>query len=231
MNAMAELDETIATICRDDLARLESHLAADRALVTRRMERDLRLDAGIFHWLYVGDTALHVAAAGHRTALVRMLLAAGADANAAHNRRGARPLHYAADGYVAGDHWDAEKQVSTLHLLIEAGAELNAQDQNGATALHRATRTRCAAAVNYLLDAGADPALRNESGSTAFHLAVQTTGRGGSGDPVAKQGQMRIIESFLARRVSPQLRDGKGHTVLECAARSEWVLALLQQSE
>jgi len=43
--------------------------------------------------------------------------------------------------------------------------------------LHRAVRTRCAAAVRFLLQAGADPTTRNKPGSTAFHLAVQNTGR------------------------------------------------------
>src|SRR5256885_12225037 len=39
--------------------------------------------------------------------------------------------------------------------------------------LHRAVRTRCAAAVQCLLRAGADPLMKNKPGSTAFHLAVQ----------------------------------------------------------
>jgi hypothetical protein len=65
--------------------------------------------------------------------------------------------------------------------LLEAGADIHAQDKNGATPLHRAVRTRSAAAVQFLLDAGADPAIKNKPGSTPFHLAVQNTGRGGSG--------------------------------------------------
>jgi hypothetical protein len=160
--------------------------------------------------------------------LVELLLAAGADPNAAANRRHSTPLHYAADGYITGPTWDPEKQVSTLQLLLDAGATLNAQDQNGATALHRATRTRCADVVQYLLKAGADPTICNKPGSTPFHLAVQTTGRGGSGEPEAKHAQRRIIKEFLSRGVSPDLTDGKGHTVSECA-RSKWIQELLRR--
>lgn len=56
-------------------------------------------------------------------------------------------LHLAADGYVTGPAWDPVRQVGMLALLREAGADLDAQDRNGATALHRAVRTRCAAAA------------------------------------------------------------------------------------
>jgi hypothetical protein len=48
------------------------------------------------HWLYVGDTPLHLAAAALRVKAAKLLLASGADANA-QNRRGATPLHYVCD--------------------------------------------------------------------------------------------------------------------------------------
>src|SRR5262249_3033064 len=180
----------------------------------------------IFHWIYVGDTALHLAAAGYRVEIVRGLLAAGADPNAARNHRRSTPLHYAADGYINGPAWDAKRQVSTLRCLLDAGADLQAQDKNGATALHRAVRTRCAAAVQFLLQAGADPTRKNKSGSTPFHLAVQDTGRGGTGTEGARAAQRRIIEVFLSFGVSRALKDGKGKSVLDCA-RSGWIQTML----
>src|SRR5262249_46225512 len=151
---------------------------------------------------------------------------AGADPNAALNHRRGRPLHYAADGYVNGPVWDEKLQVRAIRRLLDAGAEIDAQDKNGATALHRAVRTRCAAAVHCLLEAGWDPALRNYSGSTAFHLAVQDTGRGGAGSAVARNGQRKIIAEFLSRGIRRKLRDGKGKSVVDCA-RSDWIRELV----
>jgi hypothetical protein len=116
--------------------------------------------------------------------------------------------------------------VSTLRCLLDAGAAINAADKNGATALHRAVRTRCAAAVQFLLKAGAAPTPKNKSGSTLFHLAVQDTGRGGSGAEVARAAQRRIIEEFLSFGVSRALKDGKGKSVWDCA-RSSWIDDLL----
>jgi hypothetical protein len=80
-----------------------------------RLFRTAKLYAsGIFHWIYVGDTALHLAAAGYRVEIVQMLLAAGADPNAAKNHRRSTPLHYAADGFITGPAWDAKRQVATI---------------------------------------------------------------------------------------------------------------------
>jgi ankyrin repeat protein len=180
----------------------------------------------IFHWIYVGDTALHLAAAGYRVEIIRLLLAAGADPNAATNHRRSTPLHYAADGFIGGPTWDATRQVATIRCLLDKGAEIHAQDKNGATPLHRAVRTRSTAAVKWLLDSGADPTIKNKPGSTPFHLAVQNTGRGGSGSEKARTAQREILQVFLERGVSPSLKDAKGKTVLEWA-RSDWIQTIL----
>jgi hypothetical protein len=155
-----------------------------------------------------------------------MLLAAGADPAAARNRRSSQPLHYAADGYLENSAWNPGRQVQMIRLLLDAGANINAQDKNGATPLHRAVRTRCAAAVKCFLDAGADPKIRNKPGSTAFHLAVQNTGRGGSGSESARAAQREIVETFLKRGVSPKIADAKGKSVVDWA-RSDWIREML----
>src|SRR2546427_3391501 len=180
------MDAILTAILDDDRPRVKKLLKADPRLATCLIDAARLYESKIVHWIYVGDTALHLAAAGHRVELVRLLLAASADPNSTTNHRQSGPLHYAADGYINGPDWDAKRQVKTIRCLLDAGAEINAQDKNGATPLHRAVRTRCAAAVRYLLQAGADPRLKNHPGSTPFHLAVQNTGRGGSGAPEAR---------------------------------------------
>jgi ankyrin repeat protein len=225
--AMGRLKSLLQAVVDDDRPAVEKLLRVDPGLAAARVGEERLYNTKIFHWLYLGDTPLHLAAAGYRAEIVSLLLAASADPNAA-SRRGAGPLHYAADGFNTGPAGDPDRQAATIRRLLDAGAAINAPDKNGATPLHRAVRTRAAAAVRYLLEAGADPKLKNNSGSTPFHLAVQGTGRGGSGATEARHSQQQIINEFLARKVSPMMKDGKGKTVVECA-RSDWIRELLAE--
>lgn len=116
-----------------------------------------------------------------------------------------------------------------FRCLLDHGADFHLQDLNGATPLHRAVRTRCVAAVRCFLKAGADPTVRNKPGSTPFHLAVQNTGRGGTGAAAAVSAQREIIQEFLSFGLSPNLKCGRGRTVMDCA-RSVWIRQLLAGS-
>ena len=211
-----QFQSLIEAILCDDRERVKKLLNQD-ATLAKATAPDAKLESRIAHWIYADDTALHVAAAGYRVEIASMLLDAGADVGAAKNHRRSQPLHYAADGYLESSSWDANRQVAMIELLLKAGSDIHARDKNGATPLHRAVRTRCAAAVKCLLDGGSDATLANKPGSTPFHLAVRNTGRGGSGAEQAKAAQREIIQSFLERGVSPALQDGKGKSVLEWA--------------
>lgn len=179
----------------------------------------------IHHYLFAGDTPLHAAAAGYRTEIARALIRNGANVRA-RNRRGAEPLHYAADGVPGSSTWNPQAQSETIQLLISAGADPNTLDKSGVAPLHRAVRQRCLAAVDSLLRKGALLQLKNKSGSSPLHLAVQNTGRGGSGSPDAKGLQGEIISLLLKAGSDVQDRDGRGKTAVECA-QSDWVCALL----
>ena len=178
----------------------------------------------IKHHIYAGDTALHVAAAAYRANIARDLVARGARVRA-RNRRGAEPLHYACDGSPGSRRWNPDAQTATIECLLAAGADPNAADRSGVTPLHRAVRTRSAAAVRSLLDAGAPVRQRNGRGSTPLHLAVQTTGRSSSGSAEARQQQAEIVQLLIAHGARATDRSSQGKTVSASAA--SWLGELL----
>lgn len=200
---------------------------ATRSLHTGATRQDPKryFCAAISHYLYPGDTAMHIAAAAHSRRLADAVLARGADVRA-RNRRGAEPIHYAADGGPAANDWNPDDQHEVITYLIEAGADPNAKDNSGVAPLHRAVRHRSSSAVHALIQAGADPRLTNESGSTPLHLAVQNTGKGGSGSDTAHDEQRRIIALLLGHGGRPTDVDANGKTVT-AAASSDWIRRLL----
>lgn len=175
----------------------------------------------IAHYLYAGDTALHMAAAAFCRPVAKLLVEHGAEVRA-RNRRGAEPLHYAADAHRS----ESAAQLQTIEYLLAIGADPDALDKSGVTPLHRAVRTRSAAAVQALLDGGADARKPNGSGSTPLHLAVQTTGASGSGGAAARDEQVRIVKLLLDHGARVTDADGRGTPVLD-AARDPRIRALL----
>jgi len=182
-------DSATAIKLLDRSPRLATARAAQGA--TRQAAKRNFFDQ-ILHYMYEGDTALHMAAAAYQPLMVEKLIAMGADVRA-RNRRGAEPLHYAVDGGPGLPEWNPRAQSKIIAMLIGAGADPNAVDKSGVAPLHRAVRNRCAAAVRALIDGGADPRVPNKSGSTTILLATQNTGRGGTGSAEAKAQQQEIL--------------------------------------
>jgi hypothetical protein len=219
----------VRAVVDGDINDVSSRLARTPALATMssnvgatRQDASDFFFARIAHYLYAGDTALHMAAAAFRRDVAELLMSQGADCRAK-NRRGAEPLHYAADTNHSGPMAQAE----TIAYLLSAGADPDAVDRSGVAPVHRAVRTRSVAALRALLDGGANPRQPNKAGSTPLHLAVQNTGRGGSGSQDAREQQADIIRLLLERGARVTDRDGQGRTVQQ-AAGSEWIRALIK---
>jgi len=230
---------TEASTDRELFALLGAIASGDRAVVRRLLDQAPHLAsvpmqvaasrqdattyflAAIRHYVYAGDTALHIAGAAYRRELAESLVARGAEVRA-RNRRGAEPLHYAADGGPGTNHEDPAAQGDVIAYLIAAGADPNAVDKSGVAPLHRAVRHRCSAAAGSLIDNGADPLLTNGRGSTPLHLAVQNTGKSNSGSDACKDEQGRLIALLLRHGASPNDTDANGRSVAD-AASSDWV--------
>jgi len=222
----------VRVVVAGDVDQVSHRLAGTPALATMaagtgatRQRSSTFFFTSIAHYLYAGDTALHMAAAAFRRHVSEVLVAHGADVHA-RNRRGAQPLHYAADA----NRFEPNAQAETVTYLLSIGADPNALNKDGVAPLHRAVRTRSLAAVRALLDGGANPRLPNSSGSTPLHLAVQTTGRGGSGSSLARDQQAAIVRLLVNRGARVTDRDSRGKTVQQ-AAISDWTRALLRDAD
>jgi Ankyrin repeats (many copies) len=213
----------IRAVVRGKTDQVSRMLAKDPRLATAQCAAGAtRQTAGEFffeeiaHYMYRGDTALHMAAAAFQRPAAELLVSKGANCRA-RNRRGAEPLHYAADA----NRWEPAAQKETIKYLLAAGADPNALDKSGVSPLHRAVRTRASEAVRALLAGGADVRSRNRSGSTPLHLAVQDTGRGGAGAARARSEQEKIIVILLEAGARATDRDGKGKSVVEASSNED----------
>ena len=109
-----------------------------------------------------GWTPLALAAHFGSREAAKLLLTAGADlAIRSKNATGNTPLHAA----VAG------KRHEIVVLLVEAGADVNAQDADGWTPLNLAAHEGITETVGYLLANGADPSIPDNNGQTPAQTA------------------------------------------------------------
>lgn len=94
---------------------------------------------------------------------VRLLLRRGADVTqVARNPMRVQALNAAVGG----------RSMESVRLLVEAGAPIDPQQQEGWTPLHAAVHQGSLDMTRYLLEHGADPNIHNEKGKSAIGLAA-----------------------------------------------------------
>ena len=166
--------------------------------------------------------------AARRVEVANLLIEAGADVNA--GKGSMTPLSNAVKyGNIALiklliekgagiDHpvypplfWAAKPEVAAV--LIEAGADPNARNKNGQTAIHLTTSSWApnAATVELLIEHGADVNAKDRSGSTPLHRAIQ---RGIS------NGDLKTAKALVDAGAEIDAKDKDGNTPLS-AARDE----------
>ncbi|KAK3268434.1 hypothetical protein CYMTET_23064 [Cymbomonas tetramitiformis] len=136
-----------------------------------------------------GRTALTVALAFGQEAAARALLEAGAGVNAG---TGQRPLHGAAEGGM----------VEMLRELVDKGADVDAEDGEGHTALTVALAGGQEAAARALLEAGAG--VNAGTGRRPLHAA-------------AERGTVELVRELLEKSAEVDAEDREGRTALTVA--------------
>jgi ankyrin repeat protein len=152
-----------------------------RALVQRGADVNARLTAGRgAHGKYnpKGATPFFMAAATADVAYLKLLLELGANP-AMTNADGCTPLLAACGIHVGSDQateaaGEEPEVLETAALLLSLGADINAVDANGETAMHAAALKNLPKVVQFLADHGAKAEVwnrRNRFGSTPLMLA------------------------------------------------------------
>ncbi|MCW3099233.1 MAG: Ankyrin repeat protein [Chthonomonadaceae bacterium] len=143
-----------------------------------------------------GDTALICMARRNRLALVRLLVARGADVNAVSVPGRQTALQTAVN---AGG-------IATVRFLLDHGARVNAANRYGQTALMNAMGADQDDTVRLLLAHGAKTEAHDDTGASVLHYAV-------SHDNPA------VVRLLLARGARVNSRDRKGRTPLDLARK------------
>ena len=141
-----------------------------------------------------------MAARDGNSSIVRLLLEAGADPSSA-NDRGASGLHYSV----------MFNSVENARLLLEAGAQLEAQTMDGATPLCIAVSPACSydpEVIDLLLKHGANANARMKNGESCLHLAMSTY-------PVGIPRPR--IQILLEKGANIEACGFRGFSVLHCA--------------
>lgn len=125
-----------------------------------------------------GETPIMTCASSGSVDAVRALIARGADVNASEPSQNQDALMWAA----------AERHADVVRLLIEAGANPQAQTKKGFTALHFATREGDLATTRQLLAAGVNVNIRSLPEEPAAETRRDNTGGGRSSSGAAAVG-------------------------------------------
>ncbi len=150
-----------------------------------------------------GDTALMAAVRLDDVARVRQLLDTGPDPNVS-NKFGATALFFAASQAIE-DHMQ-QTSAQILKTLLQHGARVNAQTENGQSALIAAASKGSIENVEILLAAGAKPNLQSKNGDFALLEATA-------------HGYTDIVIVLLQAGANANLKDVNGQSPLMIAIR------------
>ena len=181
-----------------------------KALLARGANPNLRLKKPILgrhhgsgdSSLGEGTTALMRAAKANDVDAMKALLDAGANPFITQADHTTVLMIAAAGGAVFGGYAQAlpvteEGAIQAIQLCIDRGVDVNAFNNNGLTAMHRAAARGADKIVKYLAGQGARLDMKNKAGVTPLDMALgKGGGRGGNGAP-AHETTAALIRTLL----------------------------------
>ena len=179
-----------------------------------------------------GHTPLFYAARRGNLAMMRVLLARGADANMVATRK---RVGGEGDGTTALHH--AVKQPAAIELLLRSGADPEKRFYGMAAALHLAARYCQGASLGALLDGGADPNALNYHGETPLGWVVWTMHESKKSAPTPEskgsEACREVVTALVRQGANPYIPDSKGVTPLDAARQyglDNTVIQLLEKA-
>ena len=149
-----------------------------------------------------GATPLFIAAWTHNPEIMRTLLAAGADPHlaaadgtpplaAAAGTRGRPPLGYSR-------HLDTPRMLAAVRIALDAGADVDAANAAGRTAMHGAAALGSTALIGLLAERGARVDVEDNEGRTPLNLATESGGY----EETASDGAAALLRKLAEAQLS-----------------------------
>jgi ankyrin repeat protein len=212
-------------------AAMRGDVETTRALLAKGANPNARLTRGspvrrfASQWAlprtFTGATPLFVAAAYRESVIVGELLAWGAAVDTP-IATGMTPLLVAVDTTFEKEvrptdlaRWNIidsdfpevptaeDDVVATVRRLVEAGAHVDARDENGSTALHPSASHGWTTVIELLAERGADLTVVNKNGKTPLDLA--TPRPDGRGNTLGSESATALLKKLLAAQKPPRL--------------------------
>ncbi|XP_041932384.1 transient receptor potential cation channel, subfamily N, member 1 [Alosa sapidissima] len=137
-------------------AAKRGHTAVVKALLLKGAQVDATTKDGL--------TALHVAVQYCKPLVVQMLLGFGAKVQLNGGKDQETPLHIAAR---------VKEGEKVAEMLLKSGADVNAEQENGETAMHVAARHGSLQMLRSLIEEGGDLTWKSKAGENPLHVAVR----------------------------------------------------------
>ncbi len=189
-----------------DVARLALERGADvNARQKRLAPYRAKLDRGNDGMLGGGTTPFLRAAKAGDVPAMKLLLEHGADPTLAPTRSGITPLMAAAglgtsEADTTGRQKTQEQAIEAIQLLLDRGLDLNAQANDGQTALHGAAMQGYDEVIRFLAAQGAKLDTPDKDGFTPLDVALgKAGGFGFSGNEgVVREGTAAVLRALMA---------------------------------